>query len=35
VNSQSKIFSSMFVCFLTGFSTNWLIDKLSKISKNL
>ena len=35
VNSQSKIFSSMFVCFLTGFSTNWLIDKLSKISKNV
>jgi hypothetical protein len=35
VNSQSKIFSSMFVCFLTGFSTNWLIDKLSKISENL
>ena len=35
VNSQSKIFSSMFVCFLTGFCTNWLIDKLSKISNNL
>jgi hypothetical protein len=35
VNSQSKIFSSMFVCFLTGFSTNWLIDKLSRISENL
>jgi hypothetical protein len=35
VNSQSKIFSSMFICFLTGFSTNWLIDKLSKISRNL
>jgi hypothetical protein len=35
VNSQSKIFSSMFVCFFTGFSTNWFIDKLSKISNNL
>jgi hypothetical protein len=35
VNSQSKYFSAMLVCFLTGFSTNWLIDKLSKISKNL
>lgn len=35
VNSQNKIFSSMFVCFLTGFSTNWLIDKLSRISRNL
>lgn len=35
VNSQSKIFSSMFVCFITGFSTNWLIDKLSKLSKNI
>jgi hypothetical protein len=35
VNSQSRIFSTMFVCFLTGFSTNWLINKLSKISSDL
>jgi hypothetical protein len=35
VNSQSSAFSTMFVCFFTGFSTNWLIDKLSKISRNL
>ena len=34
VNSPNEISSSMFICFLTGFSTNWLIDKLSKISRN-
>jgi hypothetical protein len=35
VNSQSRIFSTMFVCFITGFLTNWLIDKLSRLSRNL
>jgi len=35
VNSQSRIFSTMFVCFLTGFLTNWIIDKLSNLSRNL
>lgn len=35
VNSQSQSFSTMFICFLTGFSTNWLIDQLSKLSKNI
>jgi hypothetical protein len=36
VNSQSRVFSTMFVCsFMTGFSTNWLIDKLSNLSRNL
>jgi hypothetical protein len=34
-NAESRIFSIMFVCFLTGFSTNWLVDRLSKLSRNL
>jgi hypothetical protein len=36
VNSQSStIYTTMFICFLAGFSTNWLIDQLSKFSKNM
>ncbi|HOT06446.1 MAG TPA: hypothetical protein PLI05_04005 [Methanotrichaceae archaeon] len=35
VNSKETIFSTMLVCFLTGFMTNWLIDQLSKLSKNM
>jgi hypothetical protein len=34
-NSQSRAFSTMFVCFLTGFLTNWLINRLSRISRDL
>ncbi len=34
-NSQSSIFSTMFVCFVTGFLTNWLINRLSKLSSDL
>jgi hypothetical protein len=32
---QSETFLIMFVCFLTGFLTNWLIDRLSQLSRNL
>lgn len=35
VNSENKTFSLMFICFLTGFITNWLINRLSHISRNL
>lgn len=35
VTSKESIFSTMLVCFLTGFSTNWLIDHLSRLSKNM
>ncbi len=35
VNSQSRVFSTMFVCFMTGFLTNWIIDRLSNLSRNL
>jgi hypothetical protein len=35
VSSQSSISSTMLVCFLTGFSTNWLIERLSGLSKGL
>ncbi len=34
-NSQSSVFSTMFVCFVTGFLTNWLINRLSKLSSDL
>ena len=34
-NSQSRTFSTMFVCFLTGFLTNWLINRLSRMSRDL
>lgn len=34
-NSQSSIFFTMFVCFITGFLTNWLINRLSKLSSDL
>lgn len=34
-NSQTRTFSIMFVCFLTGFLTNWLINRLSQISRDL
>ncbi len=35
VNSENKTFSLMFICFITGFITNWLINRLSHISRNL
>jgi hypothetical protein len=34
-NSQSRIFTTMFICFLTGFVTNWLINRLSQMSRDL
>ena len=34
-NSQSGVFSTMFVCFMTGFLTNWLINRLSRMSRDL
>ena len=33
--SQSRIFTTMFICFLTGFVTNWLINRLSQMSRDL
>ncbi len=35
INSENKEYSLMFICFLTGFITNWLINRLSHISRNL
>ncbi len=35
VRSDETVFSTMLVCFLTGFMTNWLIDRLSSMSKNM
>jgi len=34
VNSTNSTFSTMFICFLTGFLTNWLINGLSLYSRN-
>jgi hypothetical protein len=35
VNSDSSIYSTMLFCFLAGFATSWLINKLSALSGNL
>ncbi len=34
VNSQSRTFSTMFICFLAGFLTSWLINRLSQFSRD-
>jgi hypothetical protein len=34
ISSENRDFSTMFICFLTGFMTNWLINRLSDISRN-
>ncbi|MGV8174988.1 MAG: hypothetical protein ACP5OU_04740 [Methanothrix sp.] len=33
--SQSREFSIMFVCFLTGFLTKWMIGRLSRMSRDI
>ncbi len=35
VNSQSRTFSTMFLCFFTGFLTSWMINRLSQLSRDL
>ena len=35
VDSRNSTFSTMFACFLTGFLTSWLINRLSHFSKNM
>ena len=35
VKSDDTVFSTMLVCFLTGFMTNWLINRLSSLSDNM
>jgi len=34
-SSQSREFSIMFICFLTGFLTKWLIGRLSRMSRDI
>ncbi|VVB71876.1 Uncharacterised protein [uncultured archaeon] len=34
-NMHSKSFTVMFVCFLTGFLTKWLINRLSRLSRDI
>ena len=34
-NSQSREFSIMFICFLTGFLTKWIIGRLSRMSRDI
>lgn len=33
VNSQERVLSTMVVCFITGFSTNWAVGRLSGLSR--
>lgn len=35
INSQSRTFSTMFLCFLTGYLTSWMIDRLSQLSRDM
>jgi len=35
ISSENRDFSTMFICFLTGFMTNWMINRFSDISRNL
>lgn len=34
-SSQSREFSIMFICFLTGFLTKWIIGRLSRMSRDI
>jgi hypothetical protein len=34
-NSQSREFSIMFICFLTGFLTKWIMGRLSRMSRDI
>jgi len=34
-DSQSREFSIMFICFLTGFLTKWIIGRLSRMSRDI
>ena len=34
-SSQSRVFSIMFICFLTGFLTKWMIGRLSRMSRDI
>jgi len=34
-DSKSRVFSIMFICFLTGFLTKWLIGRLSRMSRDI
>jgi hypothetical protein len=34
-DSQGRVFSIMFICFLTGFLTKWLIGRLSRMSRDI
>lgn len=34
-NSERRAFTIMFICFLTGFLTKWLINRLSRMSRDL
>ncbi len=34
ISSESRIFSTMLICFLAGFLTSWMIDTLSRLSKS-
>jgi hypothetical protein len=35
VDSPSRTFSTMFICFLAGFLTSWMITRLSELSRDM
>jgi len=35
VDSESRTFSTMFICFLAGFLTSWMITRLSDLSRDM
>jgi hypothetical protein len=34
-SSETRVFTIMFVCFLAGFLTKWLINRLSRMSRDI
>lgn len=35
ISSESRTFSTMLICFLAGFLTSWMIDRLSQLSRKM
>lgn len=35
LSSETRVFSTMLVCFLAGFLTSWMIDRLSQLSRKI
>jgi hypothetical protein len=35
ISSETRTFSTMLICFLAGFLTSWMIDRLSQLSRKM